>query len=136
MEQLKGKRVMVAGLGVSGRAAARFLSRNGAALVLTDRNKDVATDELPSGEVHLGFESGSWLKGVDLVVTSPGVPRDSVLLKEAVARGIPVIGELELASRFIKAPIVGITGTNGKSTVTTMIGEIFKAAGKDVFVGG
>jgi UDP-N-acetylmuramoylalanine--D-glutamate ligase len=71
-----------------------------------------------------------------LVVTSPGIPRDSILLREAVDRGIPVIGELELASRFVKAPIIGITGTNGKSTVTTMVGDILKAAGQRVFVGG
>jgi UDP-N-acetylmuramoylalanine--D-glutamate ligase len=134
--ELKGKRVMVVGLGVSGRAAARFLARRGASLVLTDRNSSAALGDLPSGEMHLGFESPAWLKGVDLVVTSPGVPRDSILLREAVERDIPVVGELELACSFVKAPIVGITGTNGKSTVTTMIGDILKAAGKNVFVGG
>jgi UDP-N-acetylmuramoylalanine--D-glutamate ligase len=136
MMELKGKRVMVVGLGISGRAAARFLARRGASLVLTDRNAGAAVGDLPSGEIHLGFESASWLKGVDLVVASPGVPRDSILLREAVARDIAVIGELELACSFVKAPIVGITGTNGKSTVTTMIGGILRAAGKNVFVGG
>ena len=136
MMDLKGKCVMVVGLGVSGRAAARFLGARGATLLLTDKKTDLETSQLPRGEVHLGFETASWLKGVDLVVTSPGIPRDSILLCEAVARGIPVIGELELASRFIKPPIIGITGTNGKSTVTTMIGDILKAAGKRVFVGG
>jgi len=134
--ELKGKRVMVVGLGVSGRAAARCLSARGALLLLTDKKTDLDLSEFPRGEVHLGFESASWLRGVDLVVTSPGVPRDSILLREAVAQGIPVIGELELASRLMKAPIIGITGTNGKSTVTTMIGDILKAAGKRVFVGG
>jgi len=133
---LKGKRAMVVGLGVSGRAVARFLSRRGAALVLTDNKTDLAAGDLPPGEIHLGFESAAWLKGVDLLVTSPGVPRDSILLREATARGISVIGEVELASRFVKAPIIGITGTNGKSTVTTMVGEILKAADKNVFVGG
>jgi len=136
MMEIKGKRVMIVGLGVSGRAAARFLGARGASLLLTDKKTDLETSELPRGEVHLGFESAAWLKGVDLVVTSPGIPRDSILLREAVARGISVIGELELASRFTTAPIVGITGTNGKSTVTTMIGDILKAAGKRVFVGG
>jgi len=136
MMQLAGKRVMVVGLGVSGRAAARFLSARGAALLLTDKKSDLVASELPAGEVHLGAESAKWLKGVDLVVTSPGIPRDSILLREAQQRGIPVIGELELASCFIKAPIIGITGTNGKSTVTTMIGDIVKVAGKSVFVGG
>jgi UDP-N-acetylmuramoylalanine--D-glutamate ligase len=136
MMELKGKRVMVAGLGVSGRAAARFLGARGAALLLTDKKSDLETSELPAGEVHLGFESVAWLRGVDLVVTSPGIPRDSILLREAVDRAVPVIGELELASCFMKAPIIGITGTNGKSTVTTMVGDILKAAGKNVFVGG
>jgi len=136
MMELKGKRVMVVGLGVSGRAAARFLSARGVSLLLTDKKTDLELSDLPAGEVHLGFESAAWLKGVDLVVTSPGIPRDSILLREAVARDIQVIGELELASHFMKAPIVGITGTNGKSTVTTMVGDIMKAAGKRVFVGG
>jgi len=136
MMELKGKRVMVVGLGVSGRAAARFLGARGAALLLTDKKSDLEMSELPAAEVHLGVESAAWLGGVDLVVTSPGIPRDSILLREAVDRGIPVIGELELASRFVKAPIIGITGTNGKSTVTTMVGDILKAAGQRVFVGG
>jgi UDP-N-acetylmuramoylalanine--D-glutamate ligase len=136
MMELKGKRVMVVGLGVSGRAAARFLGARGASLLLMDKKTDLEASELPAGEVHLGVENASWLKGVDLVVTSPGIPRDSILLREAVQRGIPVIGELELASRFTRAPIIGITGTNGKSTVTTMIGDILKAAGQRVFVGG
>ncbi len=136
MMELRGKRVMVVGLGVSGRAAARFLAARGAGLLLTDKKSDLATSDLPAGELHLGAEKAQWLKGVDLVVTSPGIPRDSILLREAQQRGIPVIGELELASRFTKAPIVGITGTNGKSTVTTMVGDILTAAGKNVFVGG
>ncbi len=134
--EVKGKRAMVIGLGVSGCAAARFLAAHGAALVMTDRNPAADITALPPGEIHLGPENPEWLRGVDLVVTSPGVPRDSVILTGAVARGAAVIGELELASRFIKAPIVGITGTNGKSTVTTMLGEILKAAGKNAFVGG
>jgi UDP-N-acetylmuramoylalanine--D-glutamate ligase len=136
MIELKGKRVMVVGLGVSGSAAAHFLARHGAALVLTDQKTDIARDQFPAGEIRLGPENVSWLAGVEMVVTSPGIPRESILLREAVARGIPVIGELELASHFVKAPIVGITGTNGKSTVTTMLGDIVKAAGKSVFVGG
>jgi UDP-N-acetylmuramoylalanine--D-glutamate ligase len=136
MMELRGKRVMVVGLGVSGRAAARFLGAHGASLLLTDKKADLEASALPVGEVHLGVENAAWLRGVDLVITSPGIPRDSILLRAAVARGIPVIGELELASQFTRAPIIGITGTNGKSTVTTMIGDILKAAGQRVFVGG
>ena len=86
--------------------------------------------------MKLGAEDASWLDGVDLVVTSPGVPRDSILLRAATERGIPVIGEIELASRFLNAPIAAITGTNGKSTVVVLLGEILKAAGRRTFVGG
>ncbi|MGZ6252235.1 MAG: UDP-N-acetylmuramoyl-L-alanine--D-glutamate ligase [Candidatus Binataceae bacterium] len=137
---LAGKRVMVIGLGVSGLAAARLLAGRGARLVMTDLRTDLSLDpnhgSTPPGEIHLGAEDPSWLDGVDLVVTSPGVPASSTLLTEADRRRIPVIGELELGSRFVSAPIVAVTGTNGKSTVTTLIGEIFKAAGRRVFVGG
>ncbi len=136
MMELKGKRAMVVGLGVSGRAAARFLGARGAALLLTDKKADLATDGLPAGEIQLGGENSAWLKGVDLVVTSPGIPRDSILLREAQQRGIPVIGELELAYQLVKAPIIGITGTNGKSTVTSLVARMAAAAGRRVLAGG
>jgi len=127
---------MVIGLGVSGLAAARFLAARGAMLVMTDRRVDTERNGLPSGVLKLGAEDANWLNDVDLVVTSPGVPRDSILLQAATARKIPVIGEIELASRFLKAPIVAITGTNGKSTVVVLLGEILKASGRRTFVGG
>jgi UDP-N-acetylmuramoylalanine--D-glutamate ligase len=136
MNDLEGKRVMVVGLGVSGRAAARFLAVRGAQLVLTDRRPDAPTAGLPAAEIHLGEGDPAWLAGVSLLVVSPGVPRDSALVVEARRRGVPVIGELELASRFVAGPLVAITGTNGKSTVTTMVGEALKRAGMNVFVGG
>ncbi len=136
MSGFENRRVMVAGLGVSGRAAARFLAARKAALVLCDRGPDIGTSELPPGEIHLGDDDPAWLDGVDLVVSSPGVPPDSVLLSEARRRGIPVLGELELASRFARGPLIAITGTNGKSTVTTMLGGILERAGLGVFVGG
>src|SRR6185437_10778273 len=145
---LADKRVMVIGLGVSGLASARLLAARGAHLVMTDLRPDLRRDSdtaagadargalMPPGEIHFGSEDPVWLDAVDLVVTSPGVPSTSRLLTEADRRRIRVIGELELASRYIAAPIVAVTGTNGKSTVTTMLGEIFKAAGRRVFVGG
>ncbi|MGH7839659.1 MAG: UDP-N-acetylmuramoyl-L-alanine--D-glutamate ligase, partial [Candidatus Binataceae bacterium] len=77
-----------------------------------------------------------WLADVKLVVASPGVAPASPLLRAAQSAGVPVIGEFELASRFIRAPIVAVTGTNGKSTVTTLLGEIFRRAGRKTFVGG
>jgi UDP-N-acetylmuramoylalanine--D-glutamate ligase len=134
--ELAGKRVMVIGLGVSGVAAARFLASRGANLVMTDRRVDIERDQLPAGAVKLGAEDASWVDDIDLVVTSPGVPRDSVLLRAATTRRIPVIGEIELASRFLGAPIAAVTGTNGKSTVVVLLGEILKASGRRTFVGG
>src|SRR5208282_5989009 len=131
--ELSNKCVMVVGLGVSGLAAARFLASRGAKLVMTDRRSDVARDRLPSGALKLGADDASWLDGVELVVTSPGVPRDSVLLRTAVEKRIPVIGEIELASRFLKMPIAAITGTNGKSTVVVLLGEILKADDPNVW---
>jgi UDP-N-acetylmuramoylalanine--D-glutamate ligase len=134
--ELQGKRVMVIGLGVSGLAAARFLASRGAHLTMTDKRVDLDRSKLPAGDVKLGEENTAWLKGIELIVTSPGVPRDSKLLRTAVERDIPVVGELELASQFIDAPIAAITGTNGKSTVVVLLGEILKAAGRRTFVGG
>jgi UDP-N-acetylmuramoylalanine--D-glutamate ligase len=134
--ELSGKRVMVVGLGVSGAAAARFLASRGAILVMTDLRTGVERGRLPAGTLKLGAEDAAWMDGIDLVVTSPGVPHDSVLLRTATARKIPVIGEIELASRFLKAPIAAVTGTNGKSTVVVLLGGILKASGRRTFVGG
>lgn len=134
--RLAGRRVMVVGLGRSGRAAARFLDGRGARLVLTDLRADVGGADLPAAELRLGAEDERWLEGVELVVTSPGVAPTSALLRAAVARRVPVLSELELAARFVAAPLVAATGTNGKSTVATLLGEIFKAAGMETFVGG
>ena len=134
--ELKGKLVMVIGLGISGRAAAHLLARHGARLAMTDRDTGLACENLPAGVIHLGPEDPAWLDGIDLVVASPGVPQTSVLIAAARSRGFPLIGELELASGFVNAPMVAITGTNGKSTVTVLIGEICKASGMKTFVGG
>jgi UDP-N-acetylmuramoylalanine--D-glutamate ligase len=134
--ELAGKHVMVIGLGVTGTAAARFLATRGAILTITDRRTDLDRSKLPRGTIHLGVEEAAWLRGIELVVTSPGVPRDSILIRAASEQGIPVIGEIELASRFITAPLIAVTGTNGKSTVVVVLGEIMKAAGMRTFVGG
>src|SRR5215470_6159850 len=134
--ELRGVRVMVVGLGISGRAAARFLASRGASLLLTDIRTALPAIDLPAGKLHLGDEDPAWVRGLELVVVSPGVPPSSRLIQAARAAGIPVIGELELASRFIDCPIVAVTGTNGKSTVTTLIGEMVAGAGIKTFVGG
>ena len=127
---------MVVGLGVTGQAVARFLGARGAILTLTDRRADIALEAMPHAALRLGAENPAWLTDAELVVTSPGVPRDSILLRAAVDARVPVVSEIELAARFLSAPIVAITGTNGKSTVTVMLGEIFKRAGMKTFVGG
>jgi len=140
--EFNGKRVMVIGLGISGRAVARLLAARGSQLLMTDRSADLTCEDLPAGVVHLGAEDPAWFDvadpapPVDLVVASPGVPQTSTLMSAARARRIPIIGELELGSRFVSAPMVAITGTNGKSTVTVLVGEICKAAGMKTFVGG
>ena len=85
---------------------------------------------------RLGGEETSWLDDMDYVVPSPGVPMDNLMLREAVARHLPVLSEIELAQRFFRAPLIAITGTNGKSTTTTLIGAMLKADGKKTFLGG
>ncbi len=139
--ELFGKNAMVVGLGKSGLATVRFLVSNGANVRVNDRRD---ADDLGAAgeeaielgaELVLGGHPESAFNGLDLVVVSPGVPALDVL-DAAEAGGVPVIGEVELASRFIDAPLVAITGTNGKSTVTTLVGEMCRSLGRPVFVGG
>ena len=139
---LSGKTVLVVGLGRTGQECARFLARQGAKVRVNDL-RPAADLSLEMGslaglpiEYCLGVEPASWLDGVDVVIPSPGVPRDNAWLRQAVARHIPVLGEIELAYRSFRAPLVAVTGTNGKSTTTTLIGEMMKAGGHRVFVGG
>ncbi|MFO0647792.1 MAG: UDP-N-acetylmuramoyl-L-alanine--D-glutamate ligase [Polyangiales bacterium] len=137
------KRVVVVGMGASGESAARLALRKGAASVVLNDKRDAADldDEKLMALAHAGvtFDLGAHrpetFAKADLIVVSPGVPPLRVI-EAAEARGVPVVSELELASWYTRAPIVAITGTNGKSTVTTLIGEIFKAAGYATFVGG
>lgn len=140
--ELKGKTVLVLGLARTGSECARFFVNEGASVLVSDRrNEQELAPEmtrlagLPIG-YRLGGEEREWLIGVDLVVPSPGVPQENALLKEAARRRIPVLSEMELAYRFFRAPLAAITGTNGKSTTTTLVGEMFKASGQRVFVGG
>lgn len=140
--ELKGKRVMVLGLARTGSEAARFLVRQGAEVLVSDcrgaaelKQEREALAALPL-RLLLGGEETAWLEGVDLLVTSPGVPAENPLLLGAGQKGIEVISEIELAYRFIKAPLVAITGTNGKSTTATLAGEMLKANGLKTFVGG
>ncbi len=140
--ELKGKKVLVIGLARTGRDCARFLAGQGAQVALSDlRGAAELGDEIAVlGDLplvyHLGGEETAWLDGIDYLVPSPGVPMDNLLLRQAVARQIPVLSEIELAFRHFPAPLVAITGTNGKSTTTTLIGKMIEADGKKVFLGG
>ncbi len=133
-----GKTVVVVGLGISGCAAVELLCRNGAKVIATD----VSAREKVSTEVHrldcelfLGGHANVPFLEADLIVLSPGVPLFQEI-KVAEAAGIEVIGETELASRFVDVPICAIGGTNGKSTTTTLFGHLLEATGRHVFVGG
>jgi UDP-N-acetylmuramoylalanine--D-glutamate ligase len=140
--ELSGKHVLVIGLARTGRECARFLAGKGARVAVCDLRSAAELksemDELSGLSVHyhLGGEQLSWLDGVDCVVPSPGVPMENPLLVEAQARRIPVLSEIELAYRFFGAPLAAITGTNGKSTTTTLIGKMLQADGKKTFLGG
>jgi UDP-N-acetylmuramoylalanine--D-glutamate ligase len=140
--EIAGKRVMVLGLARTGTAVARFLVGRGASVLVSDcrAESDLVADVASLSSLPLSFrlggEDASWLEEIDFVVPSPGVPQENSLLREACRRGIPVLSEIELAFRFLKAPLVAITGTNGKSTTTSLAGEILQASGAKVFVGG
>lgn len=139
--QLRGAKVAVVGLGASGKAAMRFLLAQGAQVLGNDaaptsRFGDELREFSERGaQLLLGHHDATRLSAMDLIVLSPGVP-PLAELDTAEQRGVKIVSEVELASWFIKAPIVAITGTNGKSTVTTLIGQMLKHLMKPVFVGG
>jgi UDP-N-acetylmuramoylalanine--D-glutamate ligase len=142
MMDLKNKRVLVVGLGKSGLSAAMFLREQGARVTVSDTRSAVAlAKEIPALlEAGIMVESGGHglltFRRQDLIVVSPGVPMDTPEVKQVMAFGLPVIGELELASRYLKGEVVAITGSNGKTTTTTLVGQIFADAGRATLVGG
>ncbi len=138
-----GKCVAVLGLGITGKAAVRYCQKNGARVVVSDsRSSERLQSECgqflsdTAVEYEAGVHSVEFLAQADLVIASPGIPYDHKVIQELNAQGIPVVGELAVTSSQIDIPIVAVTGTNGKTTVTSLIGEIFKKAGRNVFVGG
>jgi UDP-N-acetylmuramoylalanine--D-glutamate ligase len=139
---LKGKKVLVVGLGKSGLAAALFLRRRGAQVTVSDvRSAEALAKDIPALlDEGINVEAGGHglltFRRQDLIVVSPGVPLDTPELVQVKAFGLPVIGELELAARFLKGRILAITGSNGKTTTTALVGEIMKAAGFPTLVGG
>jgi len=140
--ELKNKRVLVVGLGKSGVASALFLKARGAQVTVSDtKSPDELREEIPQLldqgiVVETGGHGERTFRGQDLIVVSPGVPVDAAPLVQARALGEPVIGEIELAARFLRGPIVAITGSNGKTTTTTLAGEVIAAGGFTTVVGG
>jgi UDP-N-acetylmuramoylalanine--D-glutamate ligase len=140
--ELNGKRVLVVGLGKSGVASALFLKAHGARVTVSDtKSGDELHNEIPTLLDHgIAVETGGHgertFRGQDLIVVSPGVPVDAPALVQARNLGEPVIGEIELAARFLPGPIIAITGSNGKTTTTTLVGEIMTAGGFSALVGG
>jgi UDP-N-acetylmuramoylalanine--D-glutamate ligase len=134
-----GARVVVVGAARSGVAAAELLSKRGARVTLTDKKDALPdADRLRAAGVNLdlGSPGADVAADADLIVMSPGVPLDLPVIANASVRGVPVIGELELASRWLRGRVVAITGTKGKSTTTTLVGRMLQAAGRRVLVGG
>lgn len=140
--QIAGRKALVIGAARSGIASARFLVQRGATVALNDRKplSDWAQGALDLKTEGVGLIEGdppSWLLDqIDLVVVSPGVPTQSIPIRYADRRGAEVIGEVELASRFLRGRTVAITGSNGKTTTTSLIGQMLKDAGLNVQVGG
>ena len=134
-----GARVVVVGAARSGVAAAQLLARRGARVTLTDLKPAIADAERLQAagvELELGSPDAGAVAGADLVVMSPGVSPELPSIAAAGQRGVPVIGELELAFRWLRGRVVAITGTKGKSTTTTLVGRMLEAAGRRVLVGG
>ena len=140
--KLENKNILVVGFGVTGVATARFLINRGATVTVTDQKKEqeiVSEEPLirePGIRMELGPHRIETFEKADLIVVSPGVPHTILPIRRAKEQGIPVIGEIELASRFITEPIVAVTGTNGKTTTTTLLGKMLEDSGFKVFVGG
>lgn len=141
--KISGEKIVIVGLGISGFWTARSLAGTGADVTVSEMNSEADLDPDMCREIRgLGvtIETGGHGKGTfldaDMIIISPGVPHDMDLLRAAREKGTQVIGELEFASRLIDTPIIAVTGTNGKTTVTTALGRMIEDAGYNVFVGG
>ena len=135
------RRALVVGLRLSGLSSARWLSRQGYAVMVVDSREHppglaALHAELPSVEARVGKFDPSDFRDPGLLVLSPGVARAEPVVAEAMARGVEALGDVELFARVAKAPVLAITGANGKSTVTSLVGEMCREAGFDTAVGG
>jgi UDP-N-acetylmuramoylalanine--D-glutamate ligase len=141
--ELRDKQVLVLGLGDTGLSALRWLYRQGACLSVADTREtppcvDALKAEMPEVKLHTGAFTQAAFKDAEIIVISPGVPKAEPLVQTAIRRGVPVVGDVELFAQFkpISAKVIAITGANGKSTVTTLVGDMCKAAGLKTVVAG
>ena len=133
---LRGKRVLVLGLGDTGLAVARWVERHGATPRVADTRSAPPRKGDYAGELRTGPFTPELLAGVHLVCISPGLPLDAALVRQALARAIPVVGEIELFAWHNTSRVLAITGTNGKTTVTALTGHLLRTAGIDCEVAG
>lgn len=132
---------VLVGMGMTGQSAARYLTNAGRPFVWVDTREappalDSVRSQFPTANIELGELQEETLLAAAEIIVSPGVPLSNPAIENAVAEGIPVLGDIELFLREVKAPVIAITGSNAKSTVTTLLGEMAKTAGKQVLVGG
>lgn len=138
---LAGTKVLVVGLGPTGLSCARYLHAHGAAVAVTDSRDappalETLRTELPDVAVLVGGFDEAAFANADVVIVGPGLPLTTPAVADAMAAGTPVVGDIELFAQAVRAPVAGITGTNGKSTVTTLLGQMALAAGKRARIGG
>ncbi|MET0104803.1 MAG: UDP-N-acetylmuramoyl-L-alanine--D-glutamate ligase [Sedimenticola sp.] len=141
MENGNTGKTLVVGLGKTGLSCARFLATRDVPVAITDSREqppglDELRSELPDTALFLGAFEAAVFEAADRLVVSPGVPVDLPLIRQAMARGVPVIGDIELFAQAADAPVAAITGSNGKSSVTTLLGEMADRAERRVKVGG
>ena len=138
----KNKYILIVGLGKSGISAAKFFRKKGYNVVATDINTAIIGSpqicelEALGIKTEIGFHNIETFENSDLIVASPGIPIDGEHFQKASKKGVPIRGEMDIAAELIKVPIVAITGTNGKTTVTTLVSEMLKCSGLKVFTGG
>lgn len=142
MSKFKGKKVLVVGFGLSGVAVTKYMVKQGARVMVSEakQKNEVMESVKACQDLKIEFEFGGHTSktflGAELIVVSPGVPLNLKVLDEARAKATPITTEVELAALALKEPLIGVTGTNGKTTTTALIGEMFRADGREAFVGG
>jgi UDP-N-acetylmuramoylalanine--D-glutamate ligase len=141
IELRSNTKAIAVGLGKSGLAAVRYLHSQGLKTAVSEYKKQITAEERSVLEqcgaaLELGGHTPEFFADADLIVVSPGVPTNLPVLNAARSRGVPVVGELALAAGRIPVPVIAVTGSNGKTTVTSLIGQLLRSSGKKAFVGG